>query len=141
MNSLEESIVQKDSIIADLSFQIETIGVPTDPTSQCNAEDGELAFDACQCREQTVIKNTACSKVPIDSPTESPTARPTSQDPGVDCRNNCARAYETAGQDNPAFYGGIGYVGHPENCIGKYPTSPNFCALQTCVHRCGLIDK
>ena len=38
---------------------VDAIGVPNDPSSQCNAEDGKLAFDKCQC-------NAACLKVPVD---------------------------------------------------------------------------
>jgi len=66
IGSLKESIVQKDSMIADLLLQIETIGVPIDPTSQCNAEDGTFAFTTCQCEEQMVLKNNICVQVPVD---------------------------------------------------------------------------
>ena len=66
-SALEERIVQKDSIIADLTPQTETFGVVSiDPTSQCSYEDGKLAFDTCRCNELTVLKDNACAQVPVD---------------------------------------------------------------------------
>ena len=64
IESLEERIVQKDSIIATL--QPATIGVLIDPTLQCSYEDGKLAFDTCRCNELTVLKDNACAQVPVN---------------------------------------------------------------------------
>ena len=89
IKSLELLIVQKDSIIADLSLQIENIGVPNDPTSSPSSNP---------------------SNFHSSTPSTNPTAEPTSQDPVVNCRDNCARAYITAGED----YSGYGLSPRPQ---------------------------
>jgi hypothetical protein len=117
IETLEESIAQKDSTIADLSLQIETIGVPNDPTSQCNAEDGELAFDKCQCSELTVIKNAACLKVPIDCVNgfERGTGLTCDRACDGDC---CAGGTSVFGYDSPCR-GFTGLVHRDGSCTGK----------------------
>ena len=98
-------------------MQIETIGVPNDPTSQCNAEDGELAFDKCRCSELTVIKNAACSKVPIDCVNGFERGTGLKCDKACD-GECCAGGTSVFGYDSPCG-GFTGLVHRDGSCTGK----------------------
>jgi len=66
--SLEEIIVRKDASITELSLQIETIGVPIDPTtSQCNTDDGKVVFNLCRYSELKVASERMIASIQVAS--------------------------------------------------------------------------
>ena len=54
--SCEETVADLEACLASTNAQ------NTDPTSQCNADDGKFAFDTCRCSKLSDV----CSQVPVD---------------------------------------------------------------------------